>query len=254
METTSDGALTFQHLFWSIWKRLGYRLPDPQERLCYAFELCSNKCRNIVYHEVEALLLCGVRKLVDDMQEVPVEELSKKHNWQQAKLVGSGKSTAKDWHLATRKNSPLVVEGYVVVDSNWRRVLIQSKLFQELEHLKGLGVGARETKMSLFEVMTMTQDGGKELLDRFPFANLLSPYQEVKSKFDSLCASVEEWIAATNPKSAQEMRNCPHIQMEEKFWVTRFKGVHKNILELFVYYQKSKGMQKHMTQWAKTHL
>ncbi|MCL2621783.1 MAG: hypothetical protein FWD32_01995, partial [Firmicutes bacterium] len=81
-----------------------------------------------------------------------------------------------DQCLAAAKVLPFSNEGYVVVDSNWKRVKIKSPAYVAVSHLKGITTTAR-----FIEIIKLNEQ-----------AELLSYYPEFKKTIDEIQTKIKK--------------------------------------------------------------
>lgn len=127
----NGGTQTFRALFWRTFA--GRRLPEP-ERTCFYFELTTPENRVVVQHAAASLTLLGARHLDDG--EVPVESA--------LCMLGEQVPAVRTFDLRSFEGiaasfasmSPLVQEGYVVVDGAFRRVKVKHPGYVALHHAR----------------------------------------------------------------------------------------------------------------------
>ena len=132
-----DEAGTFADAFWSAWSALGYRLPDIDRPFFYAFEFCTPNNRIVVRYDRPRIVLHGARS-ADDLTE-------RGHAWLVSEAADHGWEVVKAWPAATASQAvadaaatdPLALEGFVVVDEQFRRVKIKNPRYVEIHHLRG---------------------------------------------------------------------------------------------------------------------
>ena len=72
-------VLTFEQLFWKVWKDKGYKLPDPKLNNCYMFELWTPLNKVLASYPTSKLQLHGIRNLSTCLEILP-ETFALQHN------------------------------------------------------------------------------------------------------------------------------------------------------------------------------
>lgn len=129
-----DFGFTFAELFWKVFHASKAELPV-QDGMCYFFELTSPWNKVVVTHKEESLTLLGGRNLVSG-HEVPVSSIAYKFPTIKhlREFPLKGWDSLKASHTKTRG---LEQEGFVVIDSAFRRVKDKNPEYTALHHIKG---------------------------------------------------------------------------------------------------------------------
>lgn len=166
-------GITFEELFWQAWEKKGYKLPWPNWGAnCYMFELTSPYNRIVVRHQEMDLHLIGVRDLATFLEKDPLQfnsfyDVAKRFR---PKSIAEVEATfgAMD---------PLEQEGWVVVDSDFRRIKVKHPGYVALHHaLDGFG------PKRMLEIIRVGES--PELLTYFP--EWKSIHDEILDRFNAL--------------------------------------------------------------------
>lgn len=157
----NGSSMTFAELFWSVWREHGYAMPFADHKdLCFSFELMTKYNRIVVQHTEPRLVLIGCRNRVTG-EELSVSDIELSfYTMRNGKLAHTrderfGESqwlTVRGFSFETYEASPVQAfqrinasfaamdpmqqEGYVVVDSAFRRVKIKHPGYVAIHHLK----------------------------------------------------------------------------------------------------------------------
>lgn len=130
---------TFDKLFWEIWKKLEYKLPDPTLGKVYLFELFTNEHEIIVKPDKDRIILLGVRDLATLKEEHP-QNYAETNGWECVKSYPLLTSIGMVFNEA-KTLDPSQHEGFVVCDNQFNRVKIKSPQYVALAHLLTGGDG-----------------------------------------------------------------------------------------------------------------
>jgi hypothetical protein len=170
---------TFKELFWKTWNDLGYELPQ-STRYCYMFELCTIYNKVLVQHKESRIVLHGVRN-IHTQQEFGPQYHALHNGWEGIK---SFDLNSLDAAIDTCKSiDPSKGEGFVVVDSEFRRVKIKSPAYVSLSHLK-----ESINPKSMLEIIRTNESS--EFLTYFP--EYESFYHTLKSSYQQLVRDIEK--------------------------------------------------------------
>jgi hypothetical protein len=186
-----ESGITFAELFWRTWEAMGYRLPEDQNS-CYMFELMTPLNRIIVQHAEPKLVLIGARNLAD-FKERDAGAVAKKYGWKSVEAYPL-RSLSECCEAAAKLN-PLTGEGYVVRDSEFRRIKVKSPQYVALSHLK-------ETLSPRAMLDVIRKGESDEFLNYFP--EIRPVYETVKAKFDQLCDELTAEYAANRQIESQK--------------------------------------------------
>lgn len=170
---------TFGELFWDVWRKSGYRLPERDTGSCYMFELLTPWNRVIVPQKSSRLVLLGARDLSTGKEQRP-EPIAQAHGWDCIQSLAMDSINA--CVAAAESLDPMSQEGYVVCDGEFRRVKIKSPRYVALAYLKET-VSTRR----LLEIIRTGES--EEFLTYFP--EWRPAYDHVRLAYDELCASIE---------------------------------------------------------------
>jgi len=124
--------LTFADLFWKIWEKEKYKLPDnPNE--CFAFELTSPFNAVVVQYPESNLTLIGARDLTT-LQEIDPLSVAEKYGWRSVKSYPF--TSLEDTLKAAKKLDFTKNEGFVICDGNFNRVKIKNSDYVKAHLLK----------------------------------------------------------------------------------------------------------------------
>ena len=172
--TVHDGSITFMDLFNETWQLSYYSRLNSGN--CYMFELVSPKNQVVVSYKETALYHLGTR----DMSTFT--ELDEDIGIQKPKL----------YPLATIENCLEAAsalsqdqEGFIVVDSQWRRIKIKSPLYVALHNMAHNGV---MTQKRVLEIIIAGEVA--EVLAYFPHHE--PAFAEVRDRLESFIAGIEE--------------------------------------------------------------
>jgi hypothetical protein len=174
-------GLTFADYFWDTFRAYGLdAVPSDATGYCYFFELTGPMNRIVVVHKKPGLTLLGARR-VDTWEEVHPSYLAD---------IFDGVPVVHEFDLGDFDEivasfgamSPLSQEGYVVVDSAFRRVKVKHPGYVALHHAKdGLSRKA-------FVEIARTQET-PEVIAAFP--ELKPQLDDARARLDALVADVE---------------------------------------------------------------
>ncbi len=111
--------LSTKELFWEIWEKKGYRLPDTDTGQVYLFELSSERQQLILargksgVNYEDRLVLHGVRDM-NTLKELPIEDIAAQYQWKAVQQFHF--SSLEEVELNTIELDPMECSGYVVVD------------------------------------------------------------------------------------------------------------------------------------------
>lgn len=181
--------MTFADLFWEVWNKLGYELPDASYRhQTFMFEMMTPYNRVVVPHKESKIALIGVRHNPTGLEQNV--DLYYGMDWQIVKSfkLGSLEDVVKSFdHF-----DGIEQEGYVVVDGNFNRVKIKHPGYVAIHHLKG-DDGPSHKKM--LEIVVSGESS--EVLTYFP--EWKPVYNEVKEVFEKTLGELNlEYITASN--------------------------------------------------------
>lgn len=186
---------TFQEAFWEQIVANEIDLDSLDTRITYMLELCAAPNRVVVRHERPRLVLHGARSLETGMELLP---LALHHT-----ALVTGLEIAREFSIgsiaecliAADELDPVQQEGFVVVDSKFRRVKIKSPRYVILHHLKGEATPRR--------AIELWQTGEtSELLAHFP--EMAPPILEVHDRLDRIAAQCVTDFAENMPRPSRK--------------------------------------------------
>eukprot|EP01126_Amoeba_proteus_P060282 TRINITY_DN7955_c0_g1_i1.p1 TRINITY_DN7955_c0_g1~~TRINITY_DN7955_c0_g1_i1.p1 ORF type:complete len:562 (+),score=121.23 TRINITY_DN7955_c0_g1_i1:71-1756(+) len=177
-----DEKLTIFELFWQIWKKLNYRLP--QDKDCtYMFEILSPRHPIIVVPQKETLYLHGVRDNISGT-EIDPGMVACFHGWECVPFFAFSK--LEEVLDVARQLVPTQHEGFVVRDANWRRVKVKTPQYVALSQLS-LTVHEDLNSKHMLEIVRTNE--GDEFLAHFPKYSEL--FTHVNGAFNSFMNDVD---------------------------------------------------------------
>ena len=224
--STAQQSLSFAELFWDVWTEQQNTLPPteplvlpedrgtssgggaeaaaegeapseggarrsigqgPTHRRCYMFELTTPDNVIIVRHDRKALVCIGARDL-DTLEELSCERIGAEFGWKTPRNYSQITSLTAALAAAQTLN-PVVQEGFVVVDAEWRRLKIKSRGYVALHHLGGNydrsgghEANPKHRRRRIAEIVRNNE--GDEFLAYYP--QLEAEYRELRTKFCTL--------------------------------------------------------------------
>lgn len=204
---TPDGSgevqgfgFTFRELFWEVWNKLGYQLPENKD-FTYIFELCSIYNKVVCYHPKSRIVSLGMRSVNaynNYEQQLSNPHLGEKFGWEIVKThpMASFLEIVKVCELI----DPIEGEGFVVVDNDFNRVKIKSESYKALNNLRD-GHGPKRI------VQMICSGKHKQFLKFFP--EWVDQYTRFEAKFNSLVSQIQ--------RAWEDNR---HIQVQKDFALT----------------------------------
>ena len=133
----ADGQLpfgdeeNFADLFWRAFAAAGYTLPS-DKKACFMFELTLPQNTIVVRHQQADLVCIGARDLVT-LEELDCEIVSQREGWATPRRFSFSSLAAVQ--AAAQALNPVEQEGFVCVDSAWRRMKVKSPAYVALHHM-----------------------------------------------------------------------------------------------------------------------
>ena len=128
----NEDGLTFDQYFWQTFLAQEGRLPNDAD-ICVSFELMGPHNRIVVEHPKAHLRVIGCRR-ISTGENLTVEFASSATNIPPVRSFRL--SSYKEIGETFPTMSPLIQEGYVVVDGDWNRVKVKSPAYVALHHAK----------------------------------------------------------------------------------------------------------------------
>lgn len=175
--------ITFNDLFWKVWKELDYTLPNNpgryQQNVCYLFELMTPYNRIVVPHKTNKIVLHGARNL-ENFSEIYPFVVGEQYGWQYVKSLPLDEfKEENDITKLAADIDPMQSEGFVVVDDKWNRLKVKAPKYVALHHAID-GISPRR----MLEILQKNESD--EFLAYFPEWTEL--YQKVKDRVAKLAA------------------------------------------------------------------
>ena len=173
-------GFTFEQLFWRVWREQGCTLPSVhQQHLTFLFELCTPYNRVVVQHPGNSLRLIGVRDRESGNEYAMLPEAAAGRMW---RPVQEFPLTTIESVLSTFDTmKPLEQEGYVVVDTQFRRVKVKHPGYVALHHM-------RDSFSPRAFVEVVRKDEVEEVIAAFPeFGPLLL---DIKQRYEALWSEI----------------------------------------------------------------
>jgi hypothetical protein len=174
---TPMGKDTFSHMFWKLFTKMGYKLPE--EGYTYMFEMCTPLNQIVVSYDDPKLVLHGVRSL-KTLKEVD-PEIGLQYDWDIVRSFDLG--TLDEVVEACAKLDPAKYEGFVIRDKDFNRVKLKAPKYVALHHLKN-GITPRK----IMDVVRRNESD--ELLAYFPM--FIDKFEYAKCVYESLVREIEE--------------------------------------------------------------
>lgn len=172
--------ITFRDYFWETFHDQGGLFPaSGRESLCFSFELMGPDNRIVVIHEKAHLKLIGVRDRLTGTQ-LPVEVWAPHVNIPAVRSFDF--TSAAQLYDSFESMSPVNQEGYVVVDSEYRRVKVKHPGYVALHHLGTAG----NTFKNFLQVVRTGEIS--EVLNSHP--DMASRIADAKVEYDRFLLSV----------------------------------------------------------------
>eukprot|EP01130_Rhizamoeba_saxonica_P014066 TRINITY_DN6092_c0_g1_i1.p1 TRINITY_DN6092_c0_g1~~TRINITY_DN6092_c0_g1_i1.p1 ORF type:complete len:446 (+),score=83.87 TRINITY_DN6092_c0_g1_i1:486-1823(+) len=180
----SDSEL--ENLYWGIWEENQYEYPLNDHRICYMFELCSHKCRNICYYISSFIVFHGARDL-ETLEELKIEEIG--YNWRKAKNFENQLNIEPE-NMAN-KLSVVHKEGYVAVDDQYNRVSIRSPQYKSIR--KVINLPDRVITPQPYHFLVVAVDNIYNIDDEFHlyFPQWEEQYNSIKTDLEDLCEKID---------------------------------------------------------------
>ena len=175
-DVRSSGNVTFAELFWSVFERVGYKVPDPEllGRYTFAFELMTPQNQVVVPHEAARLVLIGVRDL-HTLEEQDPALWATKLGFEGARTFAL---TREGMLEAAAKLPAREGEGFVVRDAQFRRVKVKGEAYVRAALIKESFTPRR----ALAVILAGEQS---EFLVHFPeYSPLLAQLESVIGRFE----------------------------------------------------------------------
>lgn len=168
-------GFTFAELFWRVFGEYGYPLPAEDERhLTFMFELMTPYNRVVVRHDLNRLILIGVRE--HGGQEQALDK------WMFAPVRSFPLQSFADIEATFTAMNPLEQEGYVVIDGAYRRVKVKHPGYVAIHHMRD--------GLSPKRVLEAVRTGeSTEILAHFP--EWTEAFNTIQAKYEGLVGELE---------------------------------------------------------------
>jgi len=187
---TNNQEDTFLNIFQKAWALTGKEFSDLNPDYTYLFELVSPQTRVVVPYMETKLYHIGTREN-HSLQELHVD-------------IGIEKP--KEFSISTieacveaAKNLDKYHEGFVVVDSRWRRVKVKSPLYVAIHHI----LNNISSDKRIIDLIVSGED-----------AEVVSYFPEYAEMFDSMRERIDRFIAH-NEKELEKIREAAYPTQKE---------------------------------------
>ena len=209
---TDNNDDIFLNIFNRAWERTGKQFSELNPDYTYMFELISPQTRVVIPYSETKLYHIGTRD-INTLQELNIDigiEKPKEFNINTIEAC-----------IETAKNLDRYHEGFVVVDSKWRRVKVKSPVYVAIHHL----LNNISSEKRVIDILFSGED--REVVSYFP------EYEEVfnsmRKKLDCFVAKIEhELETVTNLKYHDEKKLADCIKKTTcpacLFYVTKGKS------------------------------
>ena len=180
---------SFRDLIETTWDLLGYRFPEDRA-ICYMFELMTPENRVIVSHSDFRMVLHGARELTGGFAELEPEPVAEKNGWWCVNLT-----PLKDLESVLEAAEGLKAcedEGYVVRDSQWRRIKLKAPEYLKVKWLKGEFVPHRMLEAVLENEIS-------EVGAYFP--DIAADMENLRGRLDAYSEEITKIFSALNSKT-----------------------------------------------------
>jgi hypothetical protein len=147
-------STTFADYFWDTFRSSGMTLPPVDCGVCFFFELTGPMNRIVVIHATPQLTVLGCRRL-PSLQEAPAAEAAALLGRAAAAVAAPPLRSADEMRRALERLRPSEQEGFVVVDSAWRRVKVKHPGYVAVHHY----LAARGTPVRQRAIAKLVQRG-----------------------------------------------------------------------------------------------
>lgn len=176
-------TVTFDEIFWKVWKDLGYSLPKRTD-CSYVFELMVPGNKVVVQYQKSNIVLLGARN-IQTQHELNPREVATENGWKS--VIFYDLSTIEDIIEASVKINPLENEGYVICDKDFNRIKVKSPQYVVLHYL----VSTMSTR-KMTELIVLNE-GSEFLAYSYAFPELVPLYQEIKRRYDDFILFVNSF-------------------------------------------------------------
>jgi T4 RnlA family RNA ligase len=176
----NDNPFTFRELFWRTFDSEEMRIPCGYEDLTFSFELTSKFNRVVVVHAEPQLRLIGVRSRSTGAWISVDDPLWRQFNFKP--VASFPLQTPDDVLDSFSKLNPLKIEGYVVVDADFRRVKVKHPGYVALHHLQD-GLGPKR-------ILEVVRSGESSELEAY-FPEWKETIDRIKLAYEKLICDVE---------------------------------------------------------------
>lgn len=213
--------VTLRERFWSVWEKLGYKLPAETKK-SFLFQLVLSEMRKLVNYESDDLYLVCVRNL-ETMQEEDFFSFSHKMGWKSPKLFDHLKTVEEIQGECTKMCDPFQRQGFVACDDSFNRVSFVSPFAFSAKismgtMSKGFGpINIRAENFDFGLLLTIVKNGIDEVFLSY-FPRWKEHISRIRADFDKFCQSFEE-----------EWKQICDIQTDKEF-IARNKTRYPNIM------------------------
>ena len=167
-----------------VWKKLGYRYPNEEDKdKTFMFELCTLNNKIVVPYETERMVLHGVRSIITFKEELP-DAYATKYGYELIKSYPV--NNFDDAHKMVLGFDPKQTEGCVYVDHLFRRVKDKNPEYVVLSKT------AEGDSIECTILKTIFTNDSSEFLSTNP--DKIDLYNDIYNKYITLCKQIEqEW-------------------------------------------------------------
>eukprot|EP01090_Pellita_catalonica_P013888 TRINITY_DN340_c0_g1_i5.p1 TRINITY_DN340_c0_g1~~TRINITY_DN340_c0_g1_i5.p1 ORF type:complete len:384 (-),score=55.43 TRINITY_DN340_c0_g1_i5:912-2003(-) len=188
---------TYAQLFWKVWKKKKYKLPEIRTR-CYMFELFSPENPIIVKPTKDKLVFLGARDL-NTFEELKTKKIAEDNNWVRLESISTFKSIT-DLIQAAADLNPVRDEGFVVIDKFFSRLKVKGPKYVALAGLDEKNPAYLNVRKMLGIVKT---NEGSEFLSYFK--EWLPLFTKVNKAFDEYLKQLQsDWATGTAKPAEKE--------------------------------------------------
>lgn len=182
---TSQGSIKLSDLFWEIWHKSYYKLPNSTDNYCYIFELLHVTTVDIVqYLGNGEIVLHGIRDLTSFKEIWDIDSIAQTYGWKSIKSVTF--SNLENLLENCRQLNPTKNPGYVLCDENFNRTNILSPQYIALKELHPWNDKNRNFRLMIDLIRT---NDDHTFLEHFPEWDEL--YHETKLELSNFCNYVQ---------------------------------------------------------------
>ena len=229
---TDNNVDTFLNIFNKAWARTGKQFSELNPDYTYIFELISPQTRVVIPYLETKLYHIGTRD-INSLQELNIDIGIEKPKEFSINTIEAC--------IETATNLDRYHEGFVVVDSKWRRIKVKSPVYVAIHHI----LNSISSERRIIDIILLGED--KEVKSYFPEYEDI--FNTMRKKIDRLITQVEleHQIITNNIENYTERELADHIIKTTcppcLFFLT--KGKTKSVRD-FVYNMSSNKILKYI--------